>query len=131
MLKKIVCSSLQDLELFINQNFELFKEKQFLLLSGDLGAGKTTFTKLLGKKIGIKEKITSPSFSYMKNYDGLIHIDLYNFKSSIDEFEDYFDDNLVVIEWANLQNLDFTHYVKINAYMNEDEKHVFEITEVK
>ncbi|MEA4191302.1 MULTISPECIES: tRNA (adenosine(37)-N6)-threonylcarbamoyltransferase complex ATPase subunit type 1 TsaE [unclassified Mycoplasma] len=131
MLKKIVCSSLQDLELFINQNFELFKEKQFLLLSGDLGAGKTTFTKLLGKKIGIKEKITSPSFSYMKNYDGLIHIDLYNFKSSIDEFEDYFDDNLVVIEWANLQNLDFTHYVKINAYINEDEKHVFEIIEVK
>ncbi|WP_324672834.1 tRNA (adenosine(37)-N6)-threonylcarbamoyltransferase complex ATPase subunit type 1 TsaE [Mycoplasma sp. 888] len=131
MLKKIVCSSLQDLELFINQNFELFKEKQFLLLSGDLGAGKTTFTKLLGKKIGIKEKITSPSFSYMKDYDGLIHIDLYNFKSSIDEFEDYFDDNLVVIEWANLQNLDFTHYVKINAYINEDEKHVFEIVEVK
>ncbi|MEA4333862.1 tRNA (adenosine(37)-N6)-threonylcarbamoyltransferase complex ATPase subunit type 1 TsaE [Mycoplasma sp. 1232] len=131
MLKKIVCSSLQDLELFINQNFELFKEKQFLLLSGDLGAGKTTFTKLLGKKIGIKEKITSPSFSYMKDYDGLIHIDLYNFKSSIDEFEDYFDDNLVVIEWANLQNLDFTHYVKINAYINEDEKHVFEIIEVK
>ncbi|MEA4162906.1 tRNA (adenosine(37)-N6)-threonylcarbamoyltransferase complex ATPase subunit type 1 TsaE [Mycoplasma sp. 4404] len=131
MLKKIVCSSLQDLELFINQNFELFKEKQFLLLSGDLGAGKTTFTKLLGKKIGIKEKITSPSFSYMKDYDGLIHIDLYNFKSSIDEFEDYFDDNLVVIEWANLQNLDFTHYVKINAYINENEKHVFEIVEVK
>ncbi|UUM20455.1 tRNA (adenosine(37)-N6)-threonylcarbamoyltransferase complex ATPase subunit type 1 TsaE [Mycoplasma sp. 2045] len=131
MLKKIVCSSLQDLELFINQNFELFKEKQFLLLSGDLGAGKTTFTKLLGKKIGIKEKITSPSFSYMKDYDGLIHIDLYNFKSSIYEFEDYFDDNLVVIEWANLENLDFTHYVKINAYINEDEKHVFEIVEVK
>ncbi|SYV97985.1 ATP/GTP-binding protein, partial [Mycoplasmopsis edwardii] len=35
----------------------------------------------------------------MKTYDGLVHIDLYNYKGDIEEFEDYFDDNIIAIEW--------------------------------
>ncbi|MFV8469749.1 tRNA (adenosine(37)-N6)-threonylcarbamoyltransferase complex ATPase subunit type 1 TsaE [Mycoplasma sp. Sp48II] len=131
MQQKIICSTLQDLDRFIDANLDLFKEKRIILLNGDLGAGKTTFVKLLAKKLGIKQNITSPSFSYMKDYSGLIHMDLYNYKGDIEEFEDYFDDNIVAIEWANLKKYQFSNFVEINAYIDHDLRHVFEITEVR
>ncbi|SJZ54126.1 tRNA (adenosine(37)-N6)-threonylcarbamoyltransferase complex ATPase subunit type 1 TsaE [Mycoplasmopsis verecunda] len=131
MMQKIICNNLQDLDKFITANLKLFQDKKILLLNGDLGAGKTTFVKLLAKQLGIKNNITSPSFSYMKDYSGLIHMDLYNYKGDIEEFEDYFDDNIVAIEWANLKKHQFDKYVEINAYIDRDLHHVFEITEVK
>jgi len=81
---------------------------------GDLGSGKTTFVKLLGKELGVKREITSPSFLIMrpyetgfKNFPHLIHIDAYRLKSS-DElarlgFQELLDDshNLIIVEWAN------------------------------
>ncbi|MHA0272489.1 tRNA (adenosine(37)-N6)-threonylcarbamoyltransferase complex ATPase subunit type 1 TsaE [Mycoplasma sp. 48589B] len=130
-MQKIICTSLSDLNDFIDANLNLFKEKRILLLNGDLGAGKTTFVKLLAKKLGIKQNITSPSFSYMKDYSGLIHMDLYNYKGDIEEFEDYFDDNIVAIEWANLKKYQFDQFVEINAYIDRDLHHVFEIVEVR
>ncbi len=55
-----------------------------LFLDGDLGAGKTTFTKSLAKKLGVKEDITSPTFTIMHKYktrlgpwENLFHIDAY------------------------------------------------------
>ncbi|QNM93948.1 tRNA (adenosine(37)-N6)-threonylcarbamoyltransferase complex ATPase subunit type 1 TsaE [Mycoplasma sp. Pen4] len=128
---KINCNSIDDLDKFIEANLNLFKEKQFVLLEGELGAGKTTFVKRLAKFIGISENITSPSFLYMKDYPGLIHIDLYNYKGSIEEFEDYFDDNIVAIEWPSKHNLDLDNFIKIKAYINENDQHCFEIEEVK
>lgn len=55
-----------------------------MALSGELGAGKTTFTQELGKMLGVAEYITSPTFTIMKQYDiehrqfdQLVHIDAY------------------------------------------------------
>ena len=55
-----------------------------ITLSGELGAGKTTFTQELGKTLGVTEHITSPTFTIMKQYhiehehfDQLVHIDAY------------------------------------------------------
>ncbi|WLP85487.1 tRNA (adenosine(37)-N6)-threonylcarbamoyltransferase complex ATPase subunit type 1 TsaE [Mycoplasma seminis] len=130
-MQKIICNNLQDLNNFIQDNLKLFKEKKIILLNGDLGAGKTTFVRLLAKHLGIKDNITSPSFSYMKNYSGLIHIDLYNYQGDIEEFEDYFEDNVVAIEWANLKKYQFDSFVEIDASINRELQHVFEITEVR
>lgn len=60
-----------------------------LALYGDLGAGKTTFTQKLGKYLGVKESITSPTFTIVKQYcidyheqfERLVHIDAYRFES--------------------------------------------------
>ncbi|MBR4745365.1 MAG: tRNA (adenosine(37)-N6)-threonylcarbamoyltransferase complex ATPase subunit type 1 TsaE, partial [Clostridia bacterium] len=41
-----------------------------ILLNGDLGAGKTTFTKFLAKALGVKEDVTSPTFTILKSYKG-------------------------------------------------------------
>lgn len=81
-----------------------------LVLGGDLGAGKTTFTKALGKALGIDEPITSPTFTLAQQYDGgrltMHHLDVYRL-DSIDEVIDlalpelFESGGVVVIEWGD------------------------------
>lgn len=75
-------------------------------LQGELGAGKTTFIQAFAKGLGIKNKITSPSFVLMKRYKNLYHIDCYRIKSYKDilalDFKEIVSNpkNIIVIEWA-------------------------------
>lgn len=79
-------------------------------LNGDLGAGKTVLTKGIGKYLGIKRVINSPTFTIMKIYDTtneeikkLYHLDVYRLDSAESDFEleEYFYlDGLTVIEWS-------------------------------
>lgn len=81
-------------------------------LNGDLGAGKTVFTKGIGKYLGIKSVINSPTFTIMKiyqttnaNINKLYHLDVYRLVDSNGDFdlEEYFYlDGLTVIEWSNI-----------------------------
>lgn len=79
-----------------------------ITLNGDLGAGKTTFTKGIGQALNIKSVINSPTFTIMKIYDGdltLYHIDAYRLEGVGSDFdlEEYFYQNGVcVIEWADI-----------------------------
>jgi hydrolase, P-loop family len=87
---------------------------QVFALNGDLGAGKTTFTKGVGKCLGVKRVINSPTFTIMKIYDvtnqvngieKLYHLDVYRLTNSKSDFEleEYFYQNgLTIIEWANI-----------------------------
>lgn len=77
-----------------------------VLLLGEMGAGKTAFTKGLAKGLGIKEEITSPTYQYMNDYDGkLYHYDCYRLSSGEDAealgLTDYFYGNgICVLEWS-------------------------------
>ena len=90
-----------------------------ITLSGDLGAGKTTFTQGLAKGLDIDKKVTSPTFTIMKEYKGrlpLYHIDAYRLENITQDlgFEDYIDgDGVCVIEWAN-----FIEYVLPDQLLN-------------
>ncbi|MXR06158.1 tRNA (adenosine(37)-N6)-threonylcarbamoyltransferase complex ATPase subunit type 1 TsaE [Mycoplasma flocculare] len=95
----ITSKSEADLDVIFQKIIE--KQIQFIYLIGDYGSGKTDFAKKFARKIGIKEKIISPSFNFMFVYENLVHIDLDNFPGQIDEFYDYFDNNFVIIEWAD------------------------------
>lgn len=106
-------------------------KSKIILLNGDLGAGKTTLIKSLAKLINISEPITSPTFNYMKNYDGLIHIDAYNLSESLDEFEDYYLDNIVAIEWANNISHNYSNYLDIHITFDKDNNHIFNIRKVE
>jgi len=93
----------------IAENFESEKFPNMIIcLNGDLGSGKTLFTKGIAKGLGITEPITSPTFTIIKEYeDGempLYHMDVYRLDGVTDGIgiEEYFKKNgIVVIEWAN------------------------------
>ncbi len=84
-----------------------------LALKGDLGAGKTTFVQLLAQELGVRERITSPTFVIMKSYaipkhphfSTLVHIDAYRVEDNNEMRVLGFDEvvsnpaNLVCIEW--------------------------------
>jgi len=93
----------------IAQNFESEKfENMIICLDGELGSGKTVFTKGIANALGIEETITSPTFTIIKEYtDGempLYHMDVYRLDGNTEGvgIEEYYNKGgIVVIEWAN------------------------------
>ena len=92
----------------IAQDFESEKFPNMIVcLDGELGSGKTVFTKGIANALGIKEPITSPTFSIIKEYDGelpLYHMDVYRLDGNTEGvgIEEYFKKGgVVVIEWAS------------------------------
>lgn len=92
----------------IAQNFESEKFPNMIIcLDGELGSGKTMFTKGIANALGITENITSPTFSIIKEYFGelpLYHMDVYRLDGNTDGIgiEEYFTKGgVVVIEWAD------------------------------
>ncbi len=82
-----------------------------ICLKGDLGAGKTTFTKGIAKGLGIEEPVTSPTFTIINQYEGkniLYHIDTYRMDTLQDMIdlgvEEYLPalDGITVVEWPEL-----------------------------
>ena len=82
-----------------------------VLLNGDLGVGKTVFTKGFGKGLGIEEPISSPTFTIMQIYESgrlpLYHFDVYRISDPEEMyeigFEEYIEgEGVCFIEWANL-----------------------------
>ena len=94
----------------IAQNLESEKFKNMIIcLEGDLGSGKTIFTKGFAQALGIEDNITSPTFSIIKEYlNGempLYHMDVYRLDGKVDGIglEDYFTKGgVVIIEWADM-----------------------------
>jgi len=77
-----------------------------ITLEGDLGAGKTTFTKGFAKGLGVQRNVNSPTFTLIKEYEGkypLYHMDVYRLDEDEDlGFEEYFQsDGVTVVEWAS------------------------------
>ena len=105
--KIITNSEVETIE--IAQNFESEKfENMIICLDGELGSGKTVFTKGIANALGIEESITSPTFTIIKEYvEGempLYHMDVYRLDGNIDSIgiEEYYNKGgIVVIEWAN------------------------------
>jgi tRNA threonylcarbamoyladenosine biosynthesis protein TsaE len=86
----------------------LLQPGDVIALEGDLGAGKTTFTKGLAKGLEIKRTVNSPTFTIIKEYKGklpLYHMDVYRVADAFEDlgFDEYFEgDGVTVVEWAHL-----------------------------
>ena len=82
------------------------KKGAVVLLKGEMGAGKTIFVKGVARALGITERITSPTYAYMNDYDGVLyHYDCYRLSSGEDAeglgLTDYFyADGICIIEWS-------------------------------
>ncbi len=109
-MKKTSCqsSSVEQTHKIAADLVKSLKKGTVVLLKGNLGSGKTTFTQGLAKALGIKKRITSPTFLLMKVYPSkhkkikqLVHLDLYRLDEVVEfGLEDYLnEESLVVIEW--------------------------------
>lgn len=100
-------NSLSETEDLATTFAETLNGNEIILLNGELGAGKTTFTKSLAKALGVTDVVTSPTFAFMREYYGkfkISHYDMYRAENQDELFELGIYDNLTeqgiaVIEW--------------------------------
>lgn len=116
----------------------LLKKGDIIAYRGNLGAGKTTFTRGLAIGLGLGDNVTSPTFALVNEYCGdkinLYHFDMYRIESEGDlessGFYDYdFDNNIAVIEWSeNITEFlpKSTIYITINAVGDNDREIITE-----
>ena len=121
------------------QNIESEKFPNMVIcLRGDLGSGKTVFTKGFAKAMEITEEVTSPTFNIIKEYTTgempLFHMDVYRLDGKVDELgiEEYFTKKgVTIIEWADMipdvlpdRRLD----IKIRSSEEDEDKRIITIT---
>ena len=134
---KIISNSDMDtIELAQNIESEKFPN-MVICMEGDLGSGKTLFTKAFAKSMGISENITSPTFNIIKEYDGeegykLYHMDVYRLSESKEDIgiSEYFNKGgVTIIEWADLFSDILPKYrLDIRIKIVDENKRVFYIT---
>lgn len=121
------------------QNIESEKFPNMVIcLRGDLGSGKTVFTKGFAKAMEITEEVTSPTFNIIKEYTTgempLFHMDVYRLDGKVDELgiEEYFTKKgVTIIEWADMipdvlpdRRLD----IRIKSSEEDEDKRIITIT---
>ena len=106
--KKTTYSEEETIELAQNIESEKFPN-MVICLRGDLGSGKTIFTKGFASAMEVKEEVTSPTFNIIKEYLSgempLYHMDVYRLDGKVDELgiEEYFTKKgITIIEWADM-----------------------------
>jgi tRNA threonylcarbamoyladenosine biosynthesis protein TsaE len=105
---ELVAATPEQTQGFAKRLAGLLQPGDVIALEGDLGAGKTTFTKGLAQGLGITKNVNSPTFTIIKEYQGnlpLYHMDVYRVEDSFEDlgFEEYFEGiGVTVVEWAHL-----------------------------
>ena len=133
---KYQIKNLEETKNLANNFAAKLKGGEVVLLNGDLGAGKTTFTQFVFSFLGVKDVVSSPTFAILKSYDGkfkLHHFDTYRItteeaiESGFDEII-YEKNSVKFIEWSeNIAPLLPKNTIKINIkYIDETERE-FEI----
>ena len=107
-------------------------KNDIILISGDVGAGKTTLVKEYCKLIGVKENVNSPTYTLINQYKCnskiVVHIDLYRVNNLIEINElglfDYLENNLVIIEWPEiiLNQIDFNYTLVTIKYIDKNHR---------
>lgn len=136
---KIILPTLKETEHLGRLLGEICRPGDIILLSGTLGAGKTTLTQFIAKGLAVPEEsyITSPSFNLMNQYFGripLYHIDCYRLEGEDDVEEsglmDYIlADGLAVVEWPDrLESLTPPDRLDIEIFHRENKERYLSLT---
>ncbi|MFI1398838.1 tRNA (adenosine(37)-N6)-threonylcarbamoyltransferase complex ATPase subunit type 1 TsaE [Streptomyces sp. NPDC020681] len=120
---------------------KLLRPGDLVMLTGELGAGKTTLTRGLGEGLGVRGAVTSPTFVIARVHPSLtggpalVHVDAYRLGGGLDEMEDLdldvsLPDSVVAVEWGDgkVEDLsdDRLHVVihRVVAHTDDDRRHV-------
>ena len=136
------CETIEDTKKLAYRFAEIVKDKGcFVNLFGEIGAGKTAFVKLVAEKLGIKEKVTSPSFVILNEYHSasipVYHFDLYRLEHTgistiTEELREYSEGRKITfVEWAEFSQgeLPFER-VEINVTYDDDDSRNYEFKSV-
>lgn len=120
-----------------NRIGQLLQPGMMITLNGDLGAGKTTFTKGIGQALNIRRIINSPTFTILKQYQGkynLSHFDAYRLEGQDENlgFEEIFDsDDICVVEWPEfIEKILPKERLEITIQRVDDHCRKFELTAI-
>ncbi len=102
-----------------------------IAFTGDLGAGKTAFTRGLARGLGISEQVTSPTFNIVNEYEGgrlpLFHFDMYRLESSDELFDIGWEDYLgrggvCAVEWSEKVSDALTDAIRVDIRRGETDR---------
>lgn len=139
---KIKCQTLNDTKKLAERFANLVKtEGCFVNLYGEIGAGKTALVRLTAEALGVKEKVTSPSFVILNEYHSanipVYHFDLYRLEhvgiSSItDELREYSEGKKITfVEWAEFSQNELPfERIEINVTYDDDDTRIYEFKSV-
>jgi len=129
MKKERILKSENDTIAFAKEIAKSVKKGDVFALYGELGAGKTFFTKHFCRYLGVTENVSSPSYVLMNEYEGdfkIIHLDLYRLDSSEEVLElglyDLFENAVTIIEWPEIaeemlpENTRHIHFEFVDQY---------------
>ena len=133
---KMRCENIAETEKLAKKFADIVSDTgAFVCLHGDIGAGKTAFTKLVCKYLDVKQKVTSPSFVILNEYKSgkipVYHFDLYRLESEgvstvTDELSEYSEGKiLTMVEWAEFSpdtELPFDRVIVNISYLSEAER---------
>ncbi|HPF63383.1 tRNA (adenosine(37)-N6)-threonylcarbamoyltransferase complex ATPase subunit type 1 TsaE [Lentimicrobium sp.] len=112
---QIQCGSVSELDRIGAQMLLMFPEERVFAVSGPMGAGKTTFIQAICRQLGVKDNVSSPTFSIVNEYrtgsgEPVFHFDLYRLRKPEElldiGYEDYFfSGDYCFIEWPELAGM--------------------------
>ena len=139
MVQEIITSSESETFSLAEQIGKSLKGTEVILLSGDLGAGKTIFAKGIAAGLDIDDvhQVRSPSYTLVNIYSAkfpIYHIDLYRLanESEIDDlgWEDFLGQGVIVVEWAEKLKFDL-EAIRIEIEILGDQKRRVRIPEMR
>lgn len=135
-MKKIVSNSEEETKLIGRKFAENLKKGDVVVLTGDLGSGKTKFTEGVLQFFGLENEISSPTFNivneYTKDNVNVYHFDVYRLEDE-DEFyaiggEEYFEKGICLIEWGEMIESALPNkYIQISFSRNLSDENLREI----
>lgn len=135
-MKKIISNSEEETKLIGRKFAKDLKKGDVIVLTGDLGSGKTKFTEGVLQFFGLENEISSPTFNIVNEYVNrdvnVYHFDVYRLEDE-DEFyaiggEEYFEKGICLIEWGKMIESALPNkYIQISFSRNLEDENVREI----
>ena len=137
-MEKLIHSASQETTLTLGRKFSEFLQPGYVVvLTGELGAGKTTFTKGIAEGLGITSTITSPTFVISKEYKtsrgfDLIHIDAYRLQGGTDiqdlGVEGTINNAVVVAEWGKGLFETLGNLINVEIQIEDEQSRLFKFS---